>query len=778
MKRIAFLFIFPFFCFVSYCYASVNSDILQSFPSVIDLSMNPDGVIFIHPPATHPLLEGHQLTDVNGDGYDDIVAAGVTPNPVYTGIYEAVYMIYGGNNFKPVVEMDNYLIRKSKLLWQSKSDIYRAPLHTGDFNGDDIPDIVFPIGLTEIPKDFIVFVIIFGRKEWNTEAIISETMEGASIIYAYTSSDFRASRRIKYEYRNSLIVDDMNGDGMDDIVLNYPINIFRHLLTLGKLYIVHGERSMPPDINALDTPLRVTTILADTLYMLPFYHSIASGDFDGDNKKDLILEGGRSRMNIMLAEAKEEAKWHYGLTYTINNELLSNSFYIENGLSLEENMHGLTRITRNERYFIYNTTYNVLSSDIDHFVSAGDINGDGCDEVFIAYPNSPIKPEGAGPEGYSDLYILSGNKDFQISGNLDYMSTGITKITSAFKGDRLGMDFAFGDVNGDGYKDCLIGGLEESFFLLYGSPTLPDSFQIGESFPQGVIINKGKFTAMGDFNGDGYDDILGNKDNGIFIILGRGRHYNTGNTIIKPLPGSSKSKYKFQFSDGTDFRFHFTKGRPYTNTELHLTNFGRQLPDSLQSVHTGGNVVSFYQMDLTDMYYSYRVKCYLGYTDSLLNELNIEEADLAVSYWDGENQKWTNAESTVDTMHNYVTIITDHMSLWALHDINDPIIADVEGPDIQVPLTFQLEQNYPNPFNPVTTIRYQIPKTLQVSLKIYNILGQEVKTLVNEPVSAGSYETLWDGTDGFGNKVSSGIYLYRLETDGGYGETRKLVLLK
>lgn len=89
-----------------------------------------------------------------------------------------------------------------------------------------------------------------------------------------------------------------------------------------------------------------------------------------------------------------------------------------------------------------------------------------------------------------------------------------------------------------------------------------------------------------------------------------------------------------------------------------------------------------------------------------------------------------------------------------------------------LPNKFVLSQNYPNPFNPTTKIKYQIPELSNVKLSVYDILGREVRTLVNEEKPAGSYEVEFNGTD-----LSSGIYFYRIET-AKYSDTKKFVLLK
>ena len=94
-----------------------------------------------------------------------------------------------------------------------------------------------------------------------------------------------------------------------------------------------------------------------------------------------------------------------------------------------------------------------------------------------------------------------------------------------------------------------------------------------------------------------------------------------------------------------------------------------------------------------------------------------------------------------------------------------------------MPASFYLEQNYPNPFNPSTTIRYGVPKFTKVALKIYNLTGQEVRTLIDENQSAGYRSVIWDGKNNLGQSVSSGIYIYRLQTPE-FVKTKKLLLLK
>ncbi|MEO8399905.1 MAG: T9SS type A sorting domain-containing protein, partial [Ignavibacteriaceae bacterium] len=101
----------------------------------------------------------------------------------------------------------------------------------------------------------------------------------------------------------------------------------------------------------------------------------------------------------------------------------------------------------------------------------------------------------------------------------------------------------------------------------------------------------------------------------------------------------------------------------------------------------------------------------------------------------------------------------------------------VETVEIKIPSEYKLEQNYPNPFNPTTNIKYQIPEDKHVSLKIYNIIGQLVKVLVDDNQATGSYSIQWDGRDNHGAAISSGVYLYRIEA-GDFVTNKKMIYMK
>ncbi len=110
--------------------------------------------------------------------------------------------------------------------------------------------------------------------------------------------------------------------------------------------------------------------------------------------------------------------------------------------------------------------------------------------------------------------------------------------------------------------------------------------------------------------------------------------------------------------------------------------------------------------------------------------------------------------------------------------ISADILTDIkENYFDNLPSDFILSQNYPNPFNPTTTIEFNLAAKSNVTINIYNLLGQQVEQLVNQEYSAGNHKVSWDGTTSNGTQAATGMYLYRIEADH-FVETKKMLLLK
>jgi hypothetical protein len=131
---------------------------------------------------------------------------------------------------------------------------------------------------------------------------------------------------------------------------------------------------------------------------------------------------------------------------------------------------------------------------------------------------------------------------------------------------------------------------------------------------------------------------------------------------------------------------------------------------------------------------------------------------------------------------------SDDTPLQSDFQILDGILVDLAGNVDQmhniaigrldpIPEAFGLNQNLPNPFNPSTTITYELPESGNVKLVVYNLLGQQVRTLVADQIEAGFHTVVWDGADEFGRQVASGIYIYKMDA-GSFMATKRMMFLK
>ena len=151
-------------------------------------------------------------------------------------------------------------------------------------------------------------------------------------------------------------------------------------------------------------------------------------------------------------------------------------------------------------------------------------------------------------------------------------------------------------------------------------------------------------------------------------------------------------------------------------------------------------------------------------TISNLDKPNVELKNLdkdAVYYWRAASFTNTGKKSDYSAPTSFAT---------------GAVVTDVEEQET-IPTQFELSQNYPNPFNPTTKITYSLPQNSYVSIKVYDMLGREVRSLVNSEMLAGNHSIEWSGENNFGSKVASGTYIYRI-TAGNYISTKKMVLIK
>jgi len=169
---------------------------------------------------------------------------------------------------------------------------------------------------------------------------------------------------------------------------------------------------------------------------------------------------------------------------------------------------------------------------------------------------------------------------------------------------------------------------------------------------------------------------------------------------------------------------------------------------------------------------SFSVKITFNYDQSEIVAKGLEEHRLMVAYYDSI---WHPINTIVNVDSNKLSVTTNHFTLFTIGNF---ITTDIKYEQLsKLSLVLDLFQNYPNPFNPETKISYQLPRDSDVTLKIYNINGQLVRTILHQRQLAGYYTVSWNGKDIQQQEVPSGVYFYRLETND-FALTKKLLLIK
>ena len=165
---------------------------------------------------------------------------------------------------------------------------------------------------------------------------------------------------------------------------------------------------------------------------------------------------------------------------------------------------------------------------------------------------------------------------------------------------------------------------------------------------------------------------------------------------------------------------------------------------------------------------------YSTYSDTLNTTYYATSDSGLIGYW-----RLDSAEDTGEGVLVSKDLSVNGNDGWLYGDANlFSLPTAIESQETTIPDAFELDQNYPNPFNPSTSIRYKLSKAADVELTVYNMVGQKVRTLVNGKQNSGNYTVQWNGKNGYGQQVASGIYIYHMTVDGRALKSRKMVLLR
>ena len=240
---------------------------------------------------------------------------------------------------------------------------------------------------------------------------------------------------------------------------------------------------------------------------------------------------------------------------------------------------------------------------------------------------------------------------------------------------------------------------------------------------------------------------------------------------------SDTIRLHFVPSDGVRTTVSFLSGAVAGHTVAY-DHFGTTPPALAQGYPPFSAPIEYFSLSTT-MPPSDSLQAYLTvwYTNAQAASASItDETTLVLSRFNDVDTTWTMMTTDVDTIQNNARAPIDGFSLWALASVTPTGIED--GGRVQnIPLSYTLGQNSPNPFNPSTTIRYTLAGADQVRLIVYNVMGQEVRTLVDARQPAGVYTVMWNGRNDYRRPVGSGVYFYRL-TAGTFSASRRMVLVK
>ena len=698
--------------------------------------------------------------DINGDGYSDILAGAFG----YDGGNGRVYIYYGGPDFDTEADLILESIGENE-----KFGVEAAS--PGDLNGDGIDDIV--IGSYNETESMNNAYIFWGGPDINTSpdltldiSLIDDDISAFSVnrIGDLNGDGFDDAAIGKYNYNNSTggIFIFYGGNDMDtdvDIVLsgenegdNFGVSFsggdinddgYSELIAgadgfdfwIGRAYLYYGSTSISTEADFIFDGEKIESI---------FGMVAGGGDFNGDGYDDVAVGSSSSkRIYVYYGNSSgidesadvilqgKETERGFGSVISVAGDVNNDGY--DDLIAGTREINGAT----GHAYVFYgggnmDSVVDVSLEGVRNDYSfgnavsgAGDVNGDGYDDVIVG-------TQWHNNVGYAYVYF----------GGIDMDAEADLTLAGEKRGDRFGYSVSTaGDVNNDGYDDLVIGAPGgDAAYVFWGGTEINTTAGISiyseENSEYGCAVAGG-----GDINGDGYDEVLvgengAGSDGGVYVYFGGTEMDNIADvTFVSehedyknfPAVAFAGDLNKDGFDDvivGED-GINMSAGRVYvyyggavTDAGVDIVIDGKEPNETLGwSISGGGDINGDGDLEIV-----------IG-------------SPYAAGY--GKVSIYTFDEAT-----------------------------EIESEEEGMPSGFSLSQNYPNPFNPTTSIEYSVSSSGNVSIKVYNMLGQEVMTLVNEMKSPGIYNVMMDGS-----RLASGVYIYRM-TAGSFQSVKKFVLMK
>lgn len=379
-------------------------------------------------------------------------------------------------------------------------------------------------------------------------------------------------------------------------------------------------------------------------------------------------------------------------------------------------------------------------------------------------------------DGYPDLFIgsLTGQSYFHPNnGNGTFGESG---AALGFQGTARGVQWV--DFNNDGLWDLSVAGyagtttIPVKLFRNNGNGTFTDVAATA-GITDGVISWG---VTWADYDNDGYEDLFVNvfgQSTSCLLYKNNGNGTFTNVTSAAGLTGLTALSAIWGDYDGDGDMDLYTSGTGSTGNHLFKNN--ADTTNKWLKVNLVGTTANRSGVGA-------QIEVYAG-SLRMMREVNTgvgyrSQNMLTPHFGLGTN---TRADSIVVRWPNqqHTRTVTRNVNARQVITINE---SGVSVPESAAPVGFALMQNYPNPFNPSTTIPFSLPEQASVRLKVLDLLGQEVATLVEGETPAGGHSVVWNGRSTTGRDVASGIYICRLEAHSkssmSYNESRKLILLR